>query len=676
VSTASTYRPEIDGLRALAVVPVILFHAGFPQVRGGYLGVDIFFVISGYLITRILCQDLASGAFSIFRFYERRARRILPALVVVILFTLPFALLWMPPDAMSSYFRSVIAAATFWSNVHFWQASGYFSPNADEQPLLHTWSLAVEEQFYIVFPLLLWLLWKWRRSLVAMLGGLAVVGLAVALFQTRFDNDVAFYFLHSRAWELLAGAMLAAAERQGFWRPLMHKAIGQGLSLSGALACVVALVFGASHALTPVWPNIAAVLGTLLMIACATPDTLVGRILAWKPLVGIGLVSYSAYLWHHPLFAFARLRSVDEPSLNLMIVLSIASFALAYLTWRYVETPFRRRSFLSRQKVFATAGAVIVVLAASGGVAFESNAKTWRLSPALLEIVEPPLSRVEDCAWRQPVPDAPLINFCAMGLATTENTGVLLWGDSHAGALFDALSAALKARGESGVYFKSHRCLRIPRIVPDGRSNDQDEAACEDVRAALLAYLAQHPPKAIVVSMRWTLRLYPVTGANAVGYDNGEGGIESETPRLNWAKGADGVWTLADKPKQEAMISFLQKLSAIAPLIVVGPVPEVGWHVGNRNFKTVVIQGLPLPDISTSFDRFKTRNAVALAALDEAARTVSLKRVEPAAIFCNSFVPKRCVAQHDGVSYYADDDHVSLAGASKIVEKIMQELPP
>jgi peptidoglycan/LPS O-acetylase OafA/YrhL len=207
---ATAYRPEVDGLRALAVVPVILFHARFKAFSGGFVGVDVFFVISGYLISTILLKELERGQFSIARFYERRARRIVPALTVVTLSCVPFAWMWMLPDEFHRFGQSMIAVGAFVSNIFFWKTTDYFSPNAEQQPLLHTWSLAVEEQYYILFPLFLALCWRLgKRRLIVLVGGIALVSLAFSEWGWRHRALMNFYLLPPRAWELLAGVMVA-----------------------------------------------------------------------------------------------------------------------------------------------------------------------------------------------------------------------------------------------------------------------------------------------------------------------------------------------------------------------------------------------------------------------------------------------------------------------------------
>ena len=290
------YRGEIDGLRAVAVLPVILFHAGFGLFGGGYVGVDVFFVISGYLITTILLSELQAGTFTLVGFYERRARRILPALFVVMLVTLPFAWLWLAPAEMQKFCNSLIGVSLFASNVLFWRESGYFDSSAELKPLLHTWSLAVEEQYYLFFPLLLMAAWRLgRRRIAVMLAVLLAASLVVAEWGLRRDPTAAYYLLPTRGWELLIGALaaLVLSARAGESGALVPPRawMGQVASLAGfgAIAASV-LLFDRS---TP-FPGLYALLptvGTALVILFATPQTSVGAILGSRFFVGVGMLS-------------------------------------------------------------------------------------------------------------------------------------------------------------------------------------------------------------------------------------------------------------------------------------------------------------------------------------------------------------------------------------------------
>lgn len=355
------YRPEIDGLRAVAVVPVILFHAGFGRFSGGFVGVDVFFVISGFLITSILLAEHAEGSFSIRRFYERRARRILPALYVVLAACVPMALLTMMPDESADFFRGVASVVLFVSNFWLLQVTGYFQPAADDNPLLHTWSLAVEEQYYVFFPLLLLLLW--RRGPRAVLWGVGLVSLAsLALSEVGWRHwpEANFFLLPSRAWELGAGSLVAAlafgrAPREGR-APFLAEVVA-----AGGLAAILASIF-VFNARTP-FPSLYAlvpVAGAAAVVGCAS-GTLTGRLLAAAPLRLIGLASYSAYLWHQPLFAFARIGQAEPPGHGEMALLVALTFVLAGLTLHFVERPFRDPARLRTPLRLAWASAAIVV---------------------------------------------------------------------------------------------------------------------------------------------------------------------------------------------------------------------------------------------------------------------------------------------------------------------------
>lgn len=355
------YRPDIDGLRALAVLPVILFHAGVPAFQGGYVGVDIFFVISGFLITSILIKDIETGSFSILQFYERRIRRIIPALFLVMLVTLPFAYALLLPNEMAAYGKSLIATPLFASNFLFWSERGYFGAAVDLKPLVHTWSLAVEEQFYIFFPpLLAFLLARGRRLAFGTLGLIFLVSLAVSWYITRLHFETAFYLPFTRIWELLVGSACAFFLHRG--QALGHRA-GTTLAACG-LGLLLYAIFAFDNA--TVFPGVAAAVpvgGAALLILAGRQPNVVSRLLALRPLVGIGLISYPLYLWHQPVFAYLRHLGHDEvQALLLSLPLVIG---LSFLTYRYVETPIRFNRGITRRTLFlATAwgsGAFVLI---------------------------------------------------------------------------------------------------------------------------------------------------------------------------------------------------------------------------------------------------------------------------------------------------------------------------
>lgn len=438
------YRAEIDGLRAVAVVPVILFHAGVSGFAGGYVGVDVFFVISGYLITSLIVSDLDGSRFSVAEFYARRARRILPALVTVVLACLPFALVWMSPTRLVEFSESITSVGLFISNLYFAGQEGYFAAAAEQRPLLHTWSLAVEEQYYLLFPVLMALWWRFARSWIT--AGVAVVAaasFAAAEWSVRNVDEGTFFLPHLRVWELLIGALTALYLRR---RDRLQGDLGGAVALIGlALISIAVLALDAQTPFPSSWALLPTV-GTGMVILGATPMNLAGQLLSRPLLVGIGLISYSAYLWHYPVFAFARLRAREEPSELLLVALGTASLGLAWLTWRFVENPCRDRQRLPRRRAIALGGVVSVLLIAVGVAGQVGDGFPQRLNDEQLAAHQRLIEATDDSPF-----DDGACRFSATSVngafvdrfercVDRHGAAVLVTGDSHGADLFNALA--------------------------------------------------------------------------------------------------------------------------------------------------------------------------------------------------------------------------------------------
>ena len=362
------YRAEIDGLRALAVIPVILFHAGFELFSGGFVGVDVFFVISGYLITTILINEIDSQQFSIINFYERRARRILPALSFVMLVCIPFAWMWMLPDPLENFGQSLIATTFSANNVLLFLTSGYWDLASEFKPLLHTWSLGVEEQYYILFPIFLLVFWRFdKKVLLLVISTIALVSLALSEWTSRVNPEAGFYLIHTRAWELFAGSIAAFfVQKRGVLKNNLLALIGLGLIIFSIFAYDQSTPFPSLYTLVPVC-------GVVLLILFADSETIAARLLSYKVFVGIGLISYSAYLWHQPLFAFAKIYNKVEPSEFLNVILIFATLVLSYISWMYIEKPFRKKDVVSPKLLVSSLLIVSGVIVSFGYFAHKTH---------------------------------------------------------------------------------------------------------------------------------------------------------------------------------------------------------------------------------------------------------------------------------------------------------------
>lgn len=432
------HRKEIDGLRSLAILPVLFYHAGFSWMPGGFFGVDVFFVISGFLITAILVSELeTTGRISISGFYERRARRILPALFAVIFASVLVGWFVMFTDQFKLFLQSVVSILYFGSNYFFLGHTGYFDADIDLNPMVHTWSLAIEEQFYVFFPLILWLLWRFvgKKYLLPVLVAIAVISFAAAVMFTG-DPSNTFYLLQFRAWELLAGSFVAVilAKRQF----VAHS--NQWLSGFGFVSIVASMFFLTAELPHPGLVTMIPIAGSALVIAFAGENTWVRKALSGRILVGIGLISYSTYLWHQPIFSFFRIMSLHAPQPSDFLPLIALSLGIAYLSWRFIENPIRNRKRFSRRWIFAGTAAFSILVLAVSFVGSRTSVNESRTSLAtgirfvdLSDRIE--VNRGLDDSCNKFVGD---LAACSTG----EHPEVLLWGDSYAMHLAQGLKAS------------------------------------------------------------------------------------------------------------------------------------------------------------------------------------------------------------------------------------------
>ena len=604
------YRPEIDGLRAIAVVPVILFHAGFELFSGGYVGVDVFFVISGYLITTIIINEMDEERFKLTTFYERRARRILPALVFVVLCSVPAAWLLLLPDDFKDFAQSIAAVATFSSNILFWLESGYFDTAAELKPLLHTWSLAVEEQFYIFFPLILMALWRFgRRVIIWALIAIFVVSLTAAHWGANSNSSAAFYLLHTRAWELMIGAFT------GFY--LQRRRLETSLPIMNALsalglAAIVYAVLVFDHE-TP-FPSLYALiptLGTALIVLFAQRGTWVYSLLSMKGFVAIGLISYSLYLWHQPIFSFTRHALLIEPTPMQMLIGAAVSVGLATFTYFYVEAPFRgKASAFNRRQIFSGSALVLSGFMAFGLVTHVQAGFPHRFAPfAQLMSTTTESPKRDECHYgeqnRFPV-EASCRYFADQPTSA-------VYGNSHGVELAYELAGVLSEREEGVHHFTVSGC--------DAAYGLETDPFCQEFfQSRLELMFSDDSIERVFLTFRSDLS-----------------GLESAQALMRLAnelshRGKEVVLVLQAPALHSDIDSYVVRLSLTgAPSGDVVSVSREDWRVANAD-----IYG-------------------ALGLLDREVKVVDL-----AEAFCDA---EQCYAIRDGEALYFDDDHMSLAGA-------------
>lgn len=664
------YSPEIDGLRTIAVFSVILYHAritvaGWPLLPGGYLGVDIFFVISGYLITTLLMRELErTGRISVLHFYERRVRRLLPALLAVMLVSLPVAWHYLPPPQLVDFSKSLIFSLLFSSNFYwYFSLQQYGAESALLQPFLHTWSLAVEEQYYIVFPLLLFAIHRWaRRYLASILTIALLASLLFAEWATQRNASFSFYMLPTRFWELLAGslaALLAAGNVAVTSNAMWQKA----MPTLGLVLIVVPLFSLGLEAHHPGFVTTLPVLGTALVILFKRDTDWVTRVLSRPAMVYLGLLSYSLYLWHYPIFAFGRMAQT-EPSVLSKCLWMVLTLVLSALSYYLLEKPFRSPR-VSRTLLFTAVSLASVALLLVSLYWIVRLGLPGR-GGYLADLVRSAEHRVvmqggRDChSGRHGGRLFGVSESCVFSYAPGASTLVLV-GDSHAGVLGETVRALAEEND-----------LNYAQITQDGCTHtgdysdslDYPDNDCRKRTSDVGPFLRQLDKPIIIYSARLPRLLEQGE------FDNQEGDGGSDL--------AKGIEVLGSQEKQQRVNGIVDTLSAWLEegyqLVIVYPVPEQGFHVSMRLFghDRVIASAADVPTLSTRYDLFQKRAASSYAALDRVTGP-GVKRVYPEKLFC-SRESGRCVAAEAGRLYFYSDNHVSPLGADMLIREVAVEL--
>jgi len=613
------HRADIDGLRAIAVLAVVLYHLKRSYVPGGYLGVDMFFVLSGYLIAGIIWRDMRDGDFSILHFYERRIRRIMPALLLVLLTTtIASAALLLPAD-LANYGKSIVATLVFIPNVYFWRDTNYFSSNAEEKPLLHMWSLGVEEQFYVLFPLILWMISGYRdRTATLVVALLVALSLASHVALTYVGGGApAFYFLPSRAWELGAGALLVVIPLRQASATMTNLVALLGAYLIGSS------LFGypASLGLFPV--ALPVIVGTTMVIWAGTWQTaLPNRALAVYPLVFVGLISYSLYLWHWPIIVLSKYYLIRDLSLTESASAVAVMFGAASLSWRFVELPFRGKR-LAFRAVRTTVAAAAALLFSASAVFYVTAGLPNRLN-AEASIMNAAVGTNYRCGLQEYLPYG-ASRSCAMNLGGRDpfEAELILLGNSHAQMYAPVWRSILEDQDMRGLLVPQNGCL--PTVAAN------ISVDCVNAATRILDEIATHSKaRTVVIALTWHQARTLIDPDGAV-LDN-----------------------TANKALNYAIDDLVRRLAGMGKaVLLIGPIAIPGVDIASITGRELAFgrrQSLPgkipvrdfLTEYGSILAHFADRSDVVFA--------------RPDAVQCGSSF---CYFIQDGVSFFADSNHIA-----------------
>ena len=657
------YRPEIDGLRAVAVIAVIFYHAqinilGYQPFKGGFIGVDIFFVISGYLITSIILKELVTtGTFSFLNFYQRRIRRIIPALLFVMLAALPFAWIYLLPSSFIDFSKSIIYSLGFSSNFYFhYSGLEYGAVDSLLKPFLHTWTLSVEEQYYIVFPVILLLTFKYfRKHLLTIL----VIGFLISLLITYWGSknypSATFYFLHTRMWELIAGSLLAYFEINLGARS-NNKILNQILPVLGLFLIGHSIIFFNDKMLHFSFYTLSPIIGVCLIIWFSNKDEFITKILSSKLFVGTGLISYSLYLWHYPIFAFARIKGDTFSQYDkfewicLTIVLSIISYFL-------VERPFRNKKFNFKKISFflLTIGSVILIF---NLLVFKYNGFIERLPKYLHYIV---LNSEDDLRK----PKLPKNFFDEINKLNNSNMSITIFGDSHIERLNRVFNPYFNVNIDHYEWHYIGGCYFLPNSnLIDLQTNKIRENCDNKIFKEVEKKIVSKNNSVFILGGRLPLFL---TGKR---FDNLEGGLESEG---DWHTFKSANNKSIGENLKDSLIDMAEKGIKI---IIIYPIPPMGWDIPKilfHDYRESGIFSFKEKIISIDYKLYKDRAKESFKILDSISHP-NIYKIFPHKIVCNTVLENRCVGNDANYIYYEDDDHPSYYYSREILKIIVEIL--
>tara|TARA_A100001011_G_scaffold400371_1_gene514424 strand:+ start:2151 stop:4202 length:2052 start_codon:yes stop_codon:yes gene_type:complete len=668
----SNYRPEIDGQRALAVIAVILYHAkinidGNILFTGGFIGVDIFFVISGYLITSIILNDLKNNNFSLINFFERRARRLLPVLLLVILFFLPLAWMYYFPSDLKHFSKLARASILFFSNFAIWESGfAYAAKSSLLEPFLHTWSLSVEEQFYIVMPVILLFMFKYLRGQILLIFILGFTfSLILAEYGSRYHPAFNFYMLPTRGWELLAGSILAKLEID--YGRNNRRILTNTMPMLGLILIISSFIFFDEQTRHPSSITLVPVLGIMLIIWFSKPNEALTMILSSKVFVGIGLISYSLYMWHYPIFAFARyLHLVNGTLLNYVLIFSLI-FSLSIFSYFLIEKPFRDKSLVPFKKFIITIVTFSSLLITINSIIF-LNKEGWfpnRFDTIFSENFVEPWSVVKQndviCYDR-------IINNCVFN--TKGTSSLLMVGDSQLSTLSKSILKMSLKNNYKLTLLNFTECLYIPNFDQYATNAIRKRICNSNLQKNRTDQIKNDQNSIVIIGGQFPVYL---SGKHFITADDIGVNEESKWPNkivhsdldinMKWQDGfINGIYDL---------------LEYDINVVLIYPIPELGWNP-NRKFMYSDFGAFRKKidynkSLTISFDTYIKRSKESFQLLDSIEHP-NLYKIYPHELFCNKELNNECMTHENNRLLYFDDDHLSLYGSIRLTELIEKKV--
>lgn len=629
------YRSDIDGLRAIAILSVVGFHAFPTWIQGGFIGVDIFFVISGYLISTIIFTKFNQNSFKFIEFYSRRIKRIFPALLLVLSASFVFGWFMLLSDEYKQLSKHIAGAAGFISNLILWNESGYFDNFAETKPLLHLWSLGIEEQFYIAWPLLLWVIWKLRLNLLTITVIVVVISFTFNVYQVHHNVTAAFYSPQTRFWELLAGTLLAYITLRQKMQQVNSSARNNIQSLLGFFLVSIGIIFITKDKLFPGWWALLPTIGAVLIIA-AGPHTWLNRaVLSNRVLVWFGLISFPLYLWHWPLLSFVRIIEGEIPGIEIRFAVIVISIALAWMTFKFIEIPIRFGS--NGQIKTITLLILMILIFCLGYISYKKDGLIFKATNSDFKIT--PYDWVKGYRHQNCFINAvdatsnSFADFCSSYINGKNKTPmIMLWGDSHAASIYRGLLKQTTRFGYDITQYTASGCPPILNFKVDKRKE------CEGINSFVLEQIKRQQPDTLILAAFWSM------------YD-----------------GKSDDWNLLEDQNIDATITLLKSLN-IKNIYILGHLPTF-----KSNQSSIAANVFVANKIDRTFKRFNFSIIESNKRMELIAKNNNVKFISPLDLLCDG---KGCLISTSSQTLIPlawDYGHLTEAGSEFLIAKAVEK---